>query len=141
MVSRPPSQDEQPWRRADAYDYTDSLPKRGWGWEFLRRDPEYQREWATLAPAVSVEQRRHLTLLTANRPLDDLAPWGVFFRRSTRPRCDCRHGVLAARGMPSCPAGDGRSGRLDGSVLACRAAPSYGTPGPAGRNPASVGAR
>jgi hypothetical protein len=141
MVSRPPPQDDQPWRRADTYDYTDALPRRAWGWEFLRRDPSYQREWAVIRPAVSVEQRRHLSLLKANRPLDDLAPWGVFFRGSARSRCDWRHGVLAARSMPSRPAGDGRSSRLIGPILARDAPPPHGAADPAGRLPASLGAR
>jgi len=79
MADRPPVHEEPPWHRLDAYDYTDSLPKRAWAWEFLRRDPLYQREWTGIGPAVSVEHQPHVTVLIANRPLDDLARWACFF--------------------------------------------------------------
>ena len=31
------------WRDADTYAYTQSLPRRAWAWEFLRRNPAYRR--------------------------------------------------------------------------------------------------
>ncbi|WJW75169.1 DUF6499 domain-containing protein [Thiohalobacter sp. IOR34] len=34
------------WRDADDYRFTDGLTRDQWGWEFLRRNPDYQREWA-----------------------------------------------------------------------------------------------
>ena len=33
------------WQNPDAYRFTESLSREQWAWEFLRRNPEYQKEW------------------------------------------------------------------------------------------------
>jgi len=33
------------WREPEHYSYTESLDAAQWAWEFLRRNPEYQRDW------------------------------------------------------------------------------------------------
>lgn len=33
------------WRDPEAYDFCDELTSAQWAWEFLRRNPEYQRQW------------------------------------------------------------------------------------------------
>jgi hypothetical protein len=33
------------WRDPGEYDFTKDLDFRGWGWEFLRRNPDYQRDY------------------------------------------------------------------------------------------------
>jgi len=33
------------WRRNEAYAFTEGLNREQWSWEFLRRNPDYQREW------------------------------------------------------------------------------------------------
>ncbi len=33
------------WRKAEEYDFCDRLTREQWAWEFLRRHPEYQRQW------------------------------------------------------------------------------------------------
>jgi hypothetical protein len=34
------------WYQAEQYGFTDSLSVAQWAWEFLRRNPEYQNDWA-----------------------------------------------------------------------------------------------
>jgi len=34
------------WRNAAAYAFTERLTREQWPWEFLRRNPDYRREWA-----------------------------------------------------------------------------------------------
>jgi hypothetical protein len=34
------------WSKEDAYPKPEELSHRAWGWEFLRRNPEYQLDWA-----------------------------------------------------------------------------------------------
>lgn len=33
------------WRNAQDYEFTNQLTRDGWAWEFLRRNPEYVKEW------------------------------------------------------------------------------------------------
>jgi len=33
------------WRKPEEYDFCDALTREQWAWEFLRRNPEYQRQW------------------------------------------------------------------------------------------------
>jgi hypothetical protein len=35
----------RPWQDPQAYAFTASLAREQWPWEFLRRNPDYQREW------------------------------------------------------------------------------------------------
>ncbi|WP_353642639.1 DUF6499 domain-containing protein [Mesorhizobium sp. WSM2239] len=32
------------WRHRSAYDYASRLPRTAWAWEFLRRNPQFQRD-------------------------------------------------------------------------------------------------
>ncbi|WP_353682934.1 DUF6499 domain-containing protein [Mesorhizobium sp.] len=34
------------WRDKNSYDYTAHLTRRGWAWEFLRRDPAFRHHLA-----------------------------------------------------------------------------------------------
>tara|TARA_B100000315_G_scaffold247817_1_gene277047 strand:- start:722 stop:1528 length:807 start_codon:yes stop_codon:yes gene_type:complete len=36
------------WRKKEDYAYTDDLDKQGWAWEFLRRNPEYRKDYESL---------------------------------------------------------------------------------------------
>ena len=42
------------WRCKDDYLFTDKLDNAGWAWEFLRRNPEYVKDWR-----VAVEQQQN----------------------------------------------------------------------------------
>ncbi len=33
------------WRKPEEYDFCDALTSEQWAWEFLRRNPEYRRQW------------------------------------------------------------------------------------------------
>ena len=33
------------WRNRSHYDYTASLSRQGWAWEFLRRNPDYRQDF------------------------------------------------------------------------------------------------
>ncbi|WP_081916686.1 transcriptional regulator domain-containing protein [Caulobacter sp. UNC358MFTsu5.1] len=39
------SPDASSWRSAEAYDYLDDLPAADLAWEYLRRNPDYQRDF------------------------------------------------------------------------------------------------
>jgi hypothetical protein len=39
------------WRNPHDYDFTQTLTAAQWAWEFLRRNPEYQREWRAFIAA------------------------------------------------------------------------------------------
>jgi hypothetical protein len=39
------SPDASRWRSAEAYDYLDELPAADLAWEYLRRNPDYQRDF------------------------------------------------------------------------------------------------
>lgn len=41
------------WCQESAYDYFDDLPLEGLAWEFLRRNPDYQRDYQSGAPALA----------------------------------------------------------------------------------------
>jgi hypothetical protein len=42
---------EKDWRSSPSYRYTDRLPGSGAAWEFLRRNPNYHDDWASVQPA------------------------------------------------------------------------------------------
>lgn len=73
--------DKQGWRQDARYRYTDTLPRRAWAWEFLRRNPDYRKTWADVSAAAKIEfPTPGLTRITASAELDELARWGIFFR-------------------------------------------------------------
>jgi len=37
------------WRHAEDYAFTADLTRHQWAWEFLRRNPDYRRQWAAFA--------------------------------------------------------------------------------------------
>lgn len=36
------------WKKAEDYEYTQLLDAKGWAWEFLRRNPEYRKDYRAL---------------------------------------------------------------------------------------------
>lgn len=106
VASEPPNRPD--WRHEASYAYTRALPRRGWAWEFLKRNRDFQRDWAEASTSVAVERRTdRLTVLIARRELHAMTPWGSFFRRSacTGDRYVCR--LLGPSGLPARFAGDG----------------------------------
>jgi len=89
MVKPPNSSPGADWRRRAAYDYTAVLPRRGWAWEFLRRDAAYRQAWSEASAAVAIERPApNLTVMTARTELPELADWCLFFRRCARADSD-----------------------------------------------------
>lgn len=78
MVDPEESSEKPDWRRSETYEYTRALPRRGWAWEFLRRNPDYQREPPPL-PDRMLQPR--LTVFTLRRERSAEARWGLLFRR------------------------------------------------------------
>lgn len=68
------------WQDPDAYGWVMDLPRLGWAWEFLRRDPEYRSAW-----------RR-----SGSGPVR----WALCHFRPARIRCPFRRTVLAAGRVP-----------------------------------------
>ena len=102
--------DEPDWRRSETYDYTRPLPRRGWAWEFLRRNPDYRREWVPLPDKATTETiRPALTVLTLRATGQGRPRWGLLFRQFTESQCDC---VLASGVLPVCAPRYGRFRRL-----------------------------
>lgn len=67
--------DVSKWRSASAYDYLDTLDTAGLAWEALRRNGDYQRDWADNLSPIAERSRR-----------DDLCRrrWGLRFRDRSR---------------------------------------------------------
>lgn len=67
------------WQNRDAYEYTIKLTRRGWAWEFLRRNPRFQCDLARALEHVKyVDQGSNLRAI---EPPVDLTRWGLLFRR------------------------------------------------------------
>jgi hypothetical protein len=109
-MSEPDDATEEPdWRRRETYEYTRGLPRRGWAWEFLRRNPDYRREWAPPADATIDTIEPHLTLLRLHPREQGNGRWGVLFRRLTAFQCDR---LLVSKPKPAHPLREGRPGRF-----------------------------
>jgi hypothetical protein len=64
------------WRTSGIYDFLDDLPTDGLAWEYLRRNADYQLEFAD-----------HLTTKGQTEPMDIEAErrWGLRFPGKTQP--------------------------------------------------------
>lgn len=60
--------DTSQWRLRTSYDYLDQLPPEGLAWEFLRRNEDYQREFAA-------RKLNRKSMVSA----DDIERWGLQF--------------------------------------------------------------
>lgn len=69
------------WRSAAAYDYTERLPRPGWAWEFLRRNPKYRAAYAKADRRALHIQRRgpDLTVITMEEEQPNAEDWSVMF--------------------------------------------------------------
>lgn len=89
---------ETSWRDASNYQYLHDLNPSELAWEFLRRNPEYEKEVAAIDPT----DERAATALTAH--------WGLRFPDSSKPARHRRRGFLEPGRRPDRP----HSGAADG---------------------------
>jgi len=62
------------------YDYTHNLSRRGWAWEFLRRNQKFQAEAAKHAPLVThVPCNRNIIVVIPGTDQAGAAKWGLYY--------------------------------------------------------------
>ena len=84
-IPMPP--DDSRWQAPATYDFVDDLDAPGVGWEWLRRNEQYQDDYAALtsqADDIAAGDRMAST-------------WGLRFRRRSLAECHADAGVLASR--------------------------------------------
>lgn len=69
--------DTSRWRASEIYDYLDHLAAPDLAWEWLRRNPKYQRDFAESERSAAAAQR-FATLIQPR--------WGLLFRRRSVAR-------------------------------------------------------
>ena len=72
------------WLHASNYDYTRHLTRRGWAWEFLRRNKHYVLDWGVAQSEVMMlpGQGSPVTLRLGASSFR-MWHWGLIFRRRT----------------------------------------------------------
>lgn len=72
------------WPHAANYDYTRHLTRRGWAWEFLRRNKYYVMDWGVAQSEVTMllGQGGPVTL-RLGADASRMRRWGLIFRRRT----------------------------------------------------------
>lgn len=83
----PPALDQYPlplpysWREDTDYNYTSRITRRQWAWEFLRRNPDYQRAWLAAAQVYSDKMQKRYTRSVQIPDIleseESLSHWGI----------------------------------------------------------------
>jgi len=72
------------WLHAANYDYTRHLTRRGWAWEFLRRNKHYAVDWGVAQSEVKMLPGRGGPMtLRLGADASRMQRWGLIFRRRT----------------------------------------------------------
>ena len=70
--------------QAANYDYTRHLTRRGWAWEFLRRNKHYVVDWGVAQGEVTMLQGQGGPVrLRLGADATRMQRWGLIFRRCT----------------------------------------------------------
>lgn len=70
------------WLHAASYDYTRHLTRRGWAWEFLRRNKHYVVDWGVAQSEVTTQPRQGGPMtLKLGADASRMQRWGLIFRR------------------------------------------------------------
>ena len=77
---------ENDWEQPELYDYTDGLDDPNWGWEFMRRSPEYRSDFDSLQQV----RVQHSEAAAAMTEMGLGQRWGLRFRRGPEPPRDRR---------------------------------------------------
>ena len=81
------------WRRPETYENIRDLDAVGFAWEYLRRNPDYQR--------VYLESSREMTTI-GHAPLSPVRPWGLSFRGRSRACGQRASRILVIIGCAGC---------------------------------------
>ena len=79
------------WEREEEFAYTDALTLPQWGWEFLRRNPDYREVWENAGGAERLAQRQASTIVETQRSTR-FGKWGLM--TGCDPQLDCRSSVV-----------------------------------------------
>ncbi|WP_307719439.1 MULTISPECIES: transcriptional regulator domain-containing protein [Rhodoplanes] len=77
------------WRSSSTYDFVDGLAAADLAWEWLRRNADYQRDYADIERGAVDPQTYRDTVR---------ARWGLQFRSPSRAQRCRNHGLLGTRG-------------------------------------------
>lgn len=112
------------WRRSDTYyHWACSLPDLGWAWEFLRRNPDYQKRSLSVPLVDRAKDDRKLGIIAPRYAAANAAPWGLICFRRFASRCETCQRLLAISGLsigPVCHRGAGGRSELCRTITACR---------------------
>jgi len=106
------------WRERNSYDYMDSLAKRDWSWEGIRRNHNFSSDWRASACSFEcIERSGLITVIRCHRPETALDRWGIIYSDMPRLnacdtrvlwRPDCFAGVLSMTAMGAEATADAR---------------------------------
>jgi hypothetical protein len=113
------------WEREEEFAYTDALTLPQWGWEFLRRNPDYREVWENAGGHERFALRQASTIVERQRP-SRFGEWGLM--HGCDPQLDCRSSVvfwhpdLCGRvlRLNALPVEEGRGCKFHLSDLVCR---------------------
>ncbi|MES0009154.1 DUF6499 domain-containing protein [Mesorhizobium sp. M0062] len=64
--------------------YVDQLTSRGWAWEFLRRNPDFQKDLANALRGAERTNARSMDIISLASSTVDLSRWGLLFCKLKR---------------------------------------------------------
>lgn len=66
------------------YRYVERLTSRGWAWEFLRRNPDFQKDLANALLGAERTNARSVDIISLPSNTVDLSRWGLLFCKLER---------------------------------------------------------
>ncbi|MER9751605.1 DUF6499 domain-containing protein [Mesorhizobium sp. M0140] len=67
-----------------AYGYVEQLTSRGWAWEFLRRNPDFQNHLTNALRGAERTNARSVDIISLPSNTVDLSRWGLLFCKLKR---------------------------------------------------------
>nr|WP_245421764.1 DUF6499 domain-containing protein [Rhodoplanes serenus] len=83
--------DTSQWRSSSTYDFVDGLAAADLAWEWLRRNADYQRDFANIERG-AVDPQRYRDVVRAR--------WGLQFRSPPKAQRHRNYSLLGAGGRP-----------------------------------------
>lgn len=72
------------WQDDHAYAFSTHLPSRGWAWEFLRRNPVFQKDLAAVLRRANCSELLSQGVRRLPASAVDLSPWSLLFCKLDR---------------------------------------------------------